>query len=154
MDSRAIPVRDIAPRAFIDTAGVELHRAERYRVFVSLSVIDLNFVHSIVGEQFDDARDRIVKAVRHSIRACDSLSLLGDSCLSVLLPETSRQGAEIAMRRLSDLVRSELSDLTERDVKDFVPVEMTAQGNNNIFARGSLVQFAGEFHPGNGRHLP
>ena len=114
MESKAIPVRDIEPRAFIDTAGVELHRAERYRVFVSLSVIDLSFVRSIVGERYEDARDRIVKAVRRSIRACDSLSLLGDNTLSVLLPETSRQGAEIAMRRLSGLIRSELSDLIER----------------------------------------
>ncbi|MBU0983715.1 MAG: GGDEF domain-containing protein [candidate division Zixibacteria bacterium] len=126
MESRFVPVREISPRAFIDTAGVELHRAERYRVFVSLSVIDLDFVRSLAGDKFDEAKQRMVKAVRESIRACDSVALVGEHCLSVLFPETSRQGAEIAIRRLSDLVRSELSSLVGREVKDVVPVEMAS----------------------------
>jgi len=38
---RAPLISEMEPEEFIERAGIELHRAERYRVFVSLSVLDM-----------------------------------------------------------------------------------------------------------------
>jgi GGDEF domain-containing protein len=114
------------PGSFISRAEIELHRAERYRVFVSLTVLDLGFVRQAAGERFPAVMDNLSGLMRSSIRACDYIAQLDESRLGLLLPETSRQGAEIAVKRLSEVIRSHVSATIEEEVRDVIPVEIAS----------------------------
>ena len=114
------------PSSFINRAGIELHRAERYRVFVSLTVLDLEFVRRAVGERLLMVMKDLSELVQSSIRACDYIAQLDDSHLGLLLPETSRQGAEIAVKRLSDVIRGHLSKVLNEEVREVIPVEIAS----------------------------
>lgn len=114
------------PNSFIDRAGIELHRAERYRVFVSLTVLDLSLVGEFLGDRFPAVMENLSGLVRSSIRACDYIARLDDSRLALLLPETSRQGAEIAVKRLSEIIRKHLSETVNEDVREVIPVEIAS----------------------------
>jgi GGDEF domain-containing protein len=111
---------------FFEQAEVELKRAERYRVFVSLIVLDVSVIQRIT----DDRRPVVVREVealaRRSVRACDYVSVCGKGCLVALFPETSRQGAELAARRLSEHIRARISDLTGGEFDEVVPLEMAS----------------------------
>ena len=111
---------------FLSQAGVELNRAERYRVFVSLSVLDLAPFQDMLGNRFEQAVDTLVNDVRAGIRACDYVALMGPHCLAVLFPETSRQEAETAARRTADLIRRRVSELSGEPVSETIPVEIAS----------------------------
>lgn len=113
-------------QVFFEQAEVELKRAERYRVFVSLVVLDI----SAIG-RLDDAERTLVAGdienlVKSSIRGCDYFSICGRGCLMALFPETSRQGAETAGRRLGEKIRSKISELTQHRIDEVVPLEMAS----------------------------
>ena len=114
------------PSSFINRAGIELHRAERYRVFVSLTVLDLEFVRKAAGERFPVVMKELSEVVQSSIRACDYIAQLDDSHMGLLLPETSRQGAEIAVKRLSDVIRNYLSKSIHEEIREVIPVEIAS----------------------------
>ena len=126
MATRLASIDSIAPRAFIDRAGIELSRAERYRVFVSLSLLDLGFARNYMEEGFPEVVQKVVEMVRGRIRACDYVALLVDNSLALLFPETSRQGAEVASRRLGEFIRDQLSDVVGERIKEIIPVEMAS----------------------------
>jgi GGDEF domain-containing protein len=123
---RMIATNQKAPNSFINRAGIELHRAERYRVFVSLTVLDLSHLKEAVGERFADILGGLSEVVRSSIRACDYIAQLDDSRLGLLLPETSRQGAEIAVKRISEVIRTHLSKTSDRKISEVIPVEIAS----------------------------
>ncbi len=126
MAKRLNTLMDATSQAFVGRAGIELHRAERYRVFVSLTILDLEFARRYAGDRFDtvlrDLKDRIAS----HIRVCDYADLITDSSLAILLPETSRQGAEVTSRRLAELIRTRLGEITGESVKEIVPVEIVS----------------------------
>ena len=45
---------------FLNQAGIELKRAERYRVFISLIVIDLSFTDEIFGDKAREMKEKII----------------------------------------------------------------------------------------------
>lgn len=94
-------------RAFADQVGNELKRAERYSIFVTLSVFDFGFLAQ-TSSQPAPALESIRNVIAASVRATDSVSLIGDAEVGVLFPETTRQGAEIATRRAVELVRTKI----------------------------------------------
>jgi GGDEF domain-containing protein len=114
------------PCGFADRVGVELNRAERYRVFVSLTVLDLTGAGQAAGEDVSQTLSAITETVREAVRACDYVELLGDNCLALLLPETPRQGAEVASRRLAQMVRERLRELTDIEDDVVIPVEIAS----------------------------
>jgi len=114
------------PNSFINRAGIELHRAERYRVFVSLTVLDLGFVRQAAGDRFSAIMETLSGLVQSNIRTCDYIAQLDDSRLGLLLPETSRQGAEIAVKRLSEVIRTHLAASINEDVREVIPVEIAS----------------------------
>ncbi len=114
------------PNSFISRAGIELHRAERYRVFVSLTVLDIGFARQAAGERFPVVMEKLGELVQSSIRACDYIAQLDDSRLGLLLPETSRQGAEIAVKRLCEVIRSRLSEAINEEITEVIPVEIAS----------------------------
>ena len=81
-------------KPFVERVGRELQRAERYRIFLSLIVLDFNSVRLISdgGETADVAK--LVDLVTGNTRSVDHAALVETGKVAVLLPETPRQGAE------------------------------------------------------------
>jgi hypothetical protein len=115
---------DIKP--FVDRVGRELQRAQRYSIFLSLIVIDLNPLRadSNRGETADSAK--LFDLVAGNTRSVDHVALIDTSRMAVLLPETPRQGAEVAGRRVTDLIRVKFP-CSGTDSSEFViPLEMAS----------------------------
>ncbi len=111
---------------FFEQAQVELKRAERYRVFVSLVVLDVSSSKKIHDTDLPVTISQIESLVRSRIRGCDYVSVCGETCLMALFPETSRQGAEIAGKRLSEAVRTKVLEMSGGQVDEVVPLEMAS----------------------------
>ena len=112
---------------FLARAGIELSRAERYRIFICLTELDLGFTREIFGEE-ESRRlmERVHEVVRNNVRDCDYSAFVNGYSLCLLFPETSRQGAEVASRRVSEVIRKELARHTDRPMETVIPVELAS----------------------------
>ncbi len=124
MASRVI--QNLPQDAFFDLAVVELKRAERYRIFVSLAVLDLTFLHQSFGEKAGQIVARLAGLIAQSTRASDSASLLENNRVALLFPETSRQNAGIAARRITSLIRTWLKEHEGQIADEMISVEMAS----------------------------
>lgn len=111
---------------FLGEVNRELRRAERYRIFMSVLVFDLEQIESSAGTQADKAMARILELVQTNVREIDILSVMSNKQLGLLFPETSRQGAEIVARRLADLIQDEMQDSYGTTVEQMIPLEMAS----------------------------
>lgn len=111
---------------FLSHAGVELKRAERYRIFVSLVVVDLAGIQNTLGGPLSETSVELLTVLRGHIRASDIASLVDDTSLALLFPETSRQGAEAAGRRLVEMIRKHLVERTGQVADQVIPMEMAS----------------------------
>ena len=111
---------------FVDQVDMELKRAERYSVFVSIVILDLSFLETYLEEDESEAAQAVLKKVRQSIRIMDYVSPLEDNKIGLLFPETPRQGAEIVGRRISELVRDHLSKKEKLSVDRVIPFQMAS----------------------------
>lgn len=111
--------------AFLNLSGIELRRAERYRVFVTLILFDLSMLDELFEDLSPKILDEIVEYARERIRGSDIISSTKRS-IALLIPETPRQGAEITSRRLSEQIRQRLSDLANKDIEEVIPLEMAS----------------------------
>ncbi len=109
--------------SFLAQADLELKRAERYRIFVSLIVLDLSIVEKHLGADAEKTVKEIMSLAASRIRVTDTVTLLDDSHVALLFPETPRQNAMIAGRRITDMVRRTLSDHLGQTIEDAVPME-------------------------------
>ena len=107
---------------FGDAVNLELARAKRYRVFVSMVSFDLA---DIGTNDIDPDLARLVRDVQGNVRAIDRVALLGGNKLVLLMPETARQGAELAAKRVASMLQKHLGDQTTKSV-DRVPLEMAS----------------------------
>jgi len=112
--------------SFLDTVDVELKRAERYRIFVSLIVLDIGFLETAFSDRGVTVVKELFDAVRRQVRAIDNISLIQPYKLGLLFPETTRQGAEIASRRITELIRTKLSELNNQRFEQVIPLEMAS----------------------------
>ncbi|MBI5267445.1 MAG: hypothetical protein HY851_09465, partial [candidate division Zixibacteria bacterium] len=64
-------------RNFLKQAEVELKRAERYRVFVSLVVLDISAIERLDDPERLAVADQVESLVRASLRGCDYYSICG-----------------------------------------------------------------------------
>jgi hypothetical protein len=137
----SIQVQDKPTSGFAFTHAVlqELKRAERYSTFLSCGILELGTLadnHRInPGELIDAVREH----VRRNIREVDSVTALDDRRLAFLLPETSRQGAEVAISRMTEVVRRRLADITRQSVDDFVPLTMASFPDSS--GTGTIKEF-------------
>lgn len=111
---------------FIDRTDLELKRAERYAVFLSLVVLDLSFLGEKLGDRATEIVDSVCQAIRETVREIDAVGPLGSMKIGLLFPETPRQGAEIVGRRVGDQVRSIISKRDSAGVDRPIPVEMAS----------------------------
>jgi hypothetical protein len=121
----------------------ELKRAERYRIFVSFLVFDIGSILekvgdlSAAGEQIQKGFVNSVKSIiRHSVREVDAVSNGSGIRIGVLCPETARQGAEAAARRIQTVLGSYCADHFKSSKDYVIPVEIAsfpdAAGNRSI----------------------
>ena len=128
---------------FRDVALLELKRAERYRNFLSLLVLNLSEFLSTAGrrkinsqqdtEQFIESA---ISRIRGVARETDMISGANNQHLVMLLPETDRSGALAAGERFQKLLAEFLSDFLESDYSFNIPVEITSfpdQSSRRIF---------------------
>lgn len=115
--------QQLAGHPFMDKVDIELKRAQRYQIFVSLLVYDLSSVSSNNTDTNNSLTHKILQAVVQAVRAIDNVSLLASNKIALLLPETNRQGAEIASKRISSVVQTCLeSDGSQLNVETVAPV--------------------------------
>lgn len=126
MDSTQTLTNQPSYGAFANKVAMELNRAERYRVFVSLTVLDLEPAREAAGDKASELIADLVSGVKNAVRACDHVELLEEHCLAVLLPETPRQGAEIAARRLADIIQGKFSESIGQPIDKVISVEIAS----------------------------
>ena len=100
---------------FVDRTKQELSRAERYCLFLSMILIDMNDVSRAVAKRnigdkvdLDDVCRSVEKNLRESLRASDIVSSCEHHRIGLLLMETSRSGLETVKRRVDVFVREYL----------------------------------------------
>lgn len=141
-------------RRFRDIALLELKRAERYRNFLSLLVLNLSEFLSTAGrrkiespEEAQEFMEKVVSQVKEGARETDMISGLNSARLVMLLPETDRDGAKVAGERFQKLLSDFLSDFLESDYRFEIPLEITSfpeqSGKRNFQNRLSNIFFSG-----------
>ena len=110
---------------FVERVGQELQRAERYRIFVSLLVLDLDSLKKAGAEEASDI-DRLVDLIKGNTRAIDTAARINSHKMALLLPETPRQGAEIAARRVTELIRVSCPAVFNDTADRVIPLEMAS----------------------------
>lgn len=131
-----------AYQGFIDKVDLELRRAERYRIFVALVVLDLSTVAEQCQVEGSPVAERLLGLVRANTREIDQVAVLHRDRLGLLLPETTRQGAEVAGRRLIDLIRKDVSKQLQREISEMIAVEMASYPDSS--GAKTIRQFLGD----------
>jgi len=111
---------------FVDQVDMELKRAERYSVFMSIVILDLSFLETYLEKEESEPVKAVLDEVRESIRIMDFVSPLEGNKIGVLFPETARQGAEIAGRRISEMIRDHFSKLDKISLDRIIPFQMAS----------------------------
>ncbi|MFH2037695.1 MAG: hypothetical protein ABIJ45_14940 [Candidatus Zixiibacteriota bacterium] len=118
---------------FASKIDYELKRAERYRIFLSLVVFNVGPVVDLAGNEINkniDDRKRLisglVSVIKGSSREIDHISNSGKVKIGILMPETSRQGAEVAARRISDALQNYCRNYFEKANELSVPIEISS----------------------------
>ena len=118
---------------FRDIALIELKRAERYRNFLSLLVLNLSEFLSTAGRRKitsdeDTTRfmESLIDRVQKGARETDVISGTRNASLVLLLPETNQVGAEIAGKRFRKLLSEFLADYLDSDYRFDIPLEITS----------------------------
>lgn len=100
---------------FVDRTKQELSRAERYCLFLSMILIDMNDIKRAVANRhlgdkvdLDDVCRSVEKNLRGTLRASDIVSSCDQHRIGLLLMETSRSGLEIVKRRVDVFLREYL----------------------------------------------
>ena len=111
---------------FLDKVDLELKRAERYSGFVSLVVFDLAFLQDHFGPEAPAIMQDLSNEARRNVREIDVVSVMDGCKLVLLLPETPRQGAEIASRRVTEILRNRLIRNNNGVAEKLIPLEMAS----------------------------
>jgi GGDEF domain-containing protein len=112
-------------------AEMELKRAERYRNFLSLLILNLSEFLRTAGkrrirtpEDLTDFSRKLMVRLRHQMRETDIISYLADDRLAMLLPETDSRGAQIAADRFQKLLSEFLAEYLDSDFAFEIPAEV------------------------------
>ena len=140
--------KQLSGNPFINRVDIELKRAQRYQIFVSLLVYDLSSLTIKQSENGNSLQSTILDAISQAVRAIDNVSLLASNKIALLLPETNRQGAEIASQRISTVLKECLASHSNEFNVDTVAPEMAsypdAAGMKSI--KDYLTDFSGQYN--------
>lgn len=125
-------------KRFRDIALLELKRAERYRSFLSLLVLNLSEFLATAGRRKinsqEESRQFVVRAVnrlRQGARETDMITNLDNSRLAMILPETDRKGAQCAADRFHEMITEFMAEFMQSDYRFEIPLEITSFPNSN-----------------------
>ena len=110
---------------FLNLGGIELKRAERYRVFVTMIRFDLSVIDRLFPDRSESVLNEMVSFAQSKIRGSDMISSTHRS-IAILIPETPRQGAEVTSKRLSEMFRKRLSEIATNEIEEVIPLEMAS----------------------------
>ena len=113
-------------KPFVERVGRELQRAERYRIFVSLIVLDLKSLHTEPGNNGSNDSTKLIDLVIGNTRSVDHAAVIESGKVAVLLPETPRQGAEVAGRRVAELIRTNYPKASADSADFVIPLQMAS----------------------------
>lgn len=127
---------------FVEQVDLELKRAERYRVFMSLLIYDLSLItkaSKFQSEKIGNLKTKLVK----KMRVIDVVAQIDETKIALLLPETSRQGAELASKRLGAEINNWMKEEFTITMDHIVPKQIASFPN----ATGSdtIDQFLEEY---------
>lgn len=112
--------------AILSRLDIELKRAERYRIFISLLIFDLSDIDQLSDIPTDQFSSKIEKLLHSKIRIFDCATILDSDKIICLLPETNRQGAETVSKRLAQAVKECISELYPNVGEFIIPTEMAS----------------------------
>ena len=116
-------------RRLFEVAAAELARADRYEQPLCLAMLDLDHFKSIndrYGHAVGDEALRAVTAVvREQLRSVDALGRYGGEELVVVLPQTARDAAQVALERIRGAVAA---------------VRLFSAPEARVYVSGGLVQ--------------
>ena len=113
-------------QSFLNRVDIELKRAERYRIFISMLVFDLSFIDSLFPENPLEIKKELTDWITNDIRAIDFASQLEDNKLALFFPETGRQGAELASKRITDMIKVKIAELHNKQIKQTITPRMAS----------------------------
>jgi len=118
---------------FADRIKYELKRAERYRIFVSFLIFDISSVIDDLGGSAIEGEENRVNfinsinlVIRSAVREVDAISNGSRVKIGVLCPETARQGAEAAARRIQSILAEYCADHFKTTKDYIIPVEIAS----------------------------
>ncbi len=102
-------------RQFLERTQMEISRAERYCLFLSLITVDLSdFSRAVVNRQeqlkidLDSVCGQIETGLRNSLRLSDVVSTFEKNRLGILLVETSKASVDNVRKRIETFIRDYL----------------------------------------------
>jgi hypothetical protein len=120
-------------KEFASTIDYELKRAERYRIFLSLVVFNIGPVVDLVTKDHlkkKNERQRLLnnlnRIIGSSSREIDHVSNGASVKIGILMPETSRQGAETAARRIYESIKKFCHDSYSGADDCYIPIEISS----------------------------
>jgi hypothetical protein len=139
---------------FSSRISYELKRAERYRIFLSLLIFNLGPIidrGGSAGITENNVRERFLSDIRsfisNTIREIDAVSNSDGIRVGLLLPETSRQGAEATARRLGREIIGFCKEYFPQTDDHFVPVEISSYPD--AAGARSIQDYIDDFNSGN-----
>lgn len=113
--SRSMEVDSESHQRFLERTQLEISRAERYCLFLSLIMLDLtDFARATVNRQgqlkidLDTVCSQIEAGLRNSLRLSDVISTFEKNRLGILLVETSKANVDSVRKRIETFVRDYL----------------------------------------------
>jgi hypothetical protein len=119
-------MENLSQSPFVEKVGLELQRAERYSIFISLTILDLSFLSKVPEDKRLESLQNVLDVVHHNVRAVDSVSVIDQHQLGLLMPETSRQGAETVVKRIISLIKGQLAKESRLEIGDVIPLQMAS----------------------------
>ncbi len=112
--------------SFINNVGVELSRAKRYSIFVTMSVFDLTDLLSSHVQGDDIESENIIQIIKNQVRDIDQVSYIDETKLGLLFPETPRQGAEVVIKRISAVIKNSLLKNMKSESDEIISIEIAS----------------------------
>lgn len=101
-------------RAFNETVSAEIRRSARYKHTLTVAFLDVDDFKQVNDRYGHDVGDSVLKtisdSIKTSLRSADIVARLGGDEFGILLPETGKEAAEAALKKIQDNLAVALHD--------------------------------------------